>query len=77
MLAVIVVRRLFWANAINFTCLVNLQATEASLLQKNTRAGALQIMQRGIFRIKHISLSINLFVFGSCNMAYFVLNISH
>lgn len=30
MLAVVVVRRLFWANAINFTCFVNLQAKEAS-----------------------------------------------
>ena len=63
MLAVVVVRRLFWANGINFTYFVNLQAKEAPLLQKNTRAGALQIMRRGIFRIKHISLSINLFVF--------------
>ena len=63
MLSVVVVRRLVWANAINFTCFVNLQAKEAPLLQKNTRAGALQIMQRGRFRIKHTSLSINLFVF--------------
>ena len=62
MLAVVVVRRLFWVNAIHFTCFVNLQAKEASLLQKNTKAGALQIMRRGIFRIKHISLSISLFV---------------
>ena len=54
MLAVVVVRRLFWANAINFTCFVNLQANEASLLQKNTKAGGIQIMRRGIFRIKHI-----------------------
>ena len=61
-LAVVLVRRLFWANAIDFTCF-GLQAKEAPLFQKNTRAGALQIMQRGIFRIKHTSLSINLFVF--------------
>ena len=50
-LAVVLVRRLFWANAIDFTCFVNLQAKEAPLFQKNTRAGALQIMRRGIFRI--------------------------
>ena len=62
MLAVVVVRRLFCANAINVTCFVNLQAKEAPLLQKNTKSGALQMMRCGIFRIKHIALSINLFV---------------
>ena len=46
MLAVVVVRRLFWANAINFTCFVNLQAKEAPLLQKNTKRSVVKNLNK-------------------------------